>query len=95
MFKLSKGIKNRIIKDQLCRAALSIPLNIAEGNGRMHPREKRQYFCTARGSLLECVPIIRLCAAIDYLDKKNHEELYGLAEEIGKMLSGLIKSIGV
>ncbi|KPJ64220.1 hypothetical protein AMJ44_13180 [candidate division WOR-1 bacterium DG_54_3] len=93
IFKLSKEIKERIIKDQLCRAALSIPLNIAEGNGRAHSRERRQYFYTARGSLLECIPILQLCKEIDFIEKAKYEELYLLAEEIGKMLSGLIKSV--
>jgi four helix bundle protein len=86
--------QNRKLIDQLQRAALSIPLNIAEGNGRVHEREKKQYFYTARGSLLECVPILRLCMTIDNLGKEQFIELYNLAEEIGKMLNGLIKSVG-
>jgi four helix bundle protein len=93
IFSIRKQIKDRIIVGQLSRAALSIPLNIAEGNGRAHDRERRQYFCTARGSLLECVPILQLCKEIDFMEKAKYQELYLLAEEIGKMLSGLIKSI--
>ena len=80
--------------DQLQRAVLSIPLNIAEGNGRIHIREKKQYFYTARGSLLECVPILQICKAIGILNESEHKELYELAIEIGRLLSGLIKSIG-
>ena len=44
-------------KDQFQRASLSIPLNIAEGNGRWHSAEKRQFFWIARGSVFECVPL--------------------------------------
>ena len=84
---------NRKLIDQLQRASLSIPLNIAEGNGRIHTREKKQYFYTARGSLLECVPILQLCQEIDITDRTKYEELYLLADEIGKMLNGLIKSV--
>jgi len=84
---------NRKLVDQLQRAVLSIPLNIAEGNGRMHVRERKQYFYTARGSLLECVPILRICMEIGLLSEERHNELYQLAIEIGKLLSGLIRSV--
>ena len=93
-YKVVKSMPEKEIKDQLKRAALSIPLNIAEGNGRIHSREKKQYFYTARGSLLECVSILQLCVEIDQIDKSDYEKLYLLAEQIGKMLSGLIKSVG-
>jgi len=86
--------RNRKLIDQIQRAALSIPLNIAEGNGRIHVREKKQYFYTARGSLLECVPILQISKKINLLDEKKYEELYSLADEIGRMLNGLIRSVG-
>jgi four helix bundle protein len=85
--------QNRIIADQLQRASLSIPLNIAEGNGRIHNKEKKQYFYVARGSLLECVPILYICLNLSLISKSEYEVLYKLAEEISKMLSGLIRSI--
>jgi len=44
--------------DQFRRAAMSVPLNIAEGAGRYHPREKKQFYWIARGSCFECVPIV-------------------------------------
>ncbi|HEY6363652.1 MAG TPA: four helix bundle protein [Candidatus Binatia bacterium] len=36
-------------------------LNIAEGNGRWHVRERRNFFRIARGSAFECVPLVKLC----------------------------------
>ncbi len=41
---------NRGFADQLSRASLSVPLNIAEGNGRWHQADKRQFFWIARGA---------------------------------------------
>ena len=83
----------RKLIDQLQRAALSVPLNIAEGNGRIHTREKKQFFYTSRASLLECVPILQLCREMGFMDSTKFNDLYLTAEEIGKMLSGLIKSV--
>ena len=94
IFIIRREIKDRIIVDQLSRAALSIPLNIAEGNGRIHTREKKQYFYTARGSLLECIPILQLCGDIGFIDQEKYHELYNLADEVGRLLNGLIRSIG-
>ncbi len=89
----TKNVKNRSINDQLSRAVLSIPLNIAEGQGRMHPREKKQFYNTAKGSLYECLPLIQICRTLNYLDAKEYEEIYELMNGIGRMLSGLIKSV--
>lgn len=93
VFSLSKNIRDRTIKDQLCRAALSIPLNIAEGQGRFHQREKRQFYNTAKGSLYECVPLIQLCFHLGFFGEGHYNNLDELANESGKILAGLIKSV--
>lgn len=93
IYALNGTLKDRVIKDQLRRAAMSIPLNIAEGQGRMHGKEKRQFYNIARGSLLECVPLLQACWKLQHIDNKKYDFLYGLANEIGRMLSGLIKSV--
>lgn len=77
---------DRIISDQLKRAALSITLNIAEGYGRYHDRDKRNFYVNARASVNECIA----CLDVIYNDQIPHD-LTDKAEEIGKMLSGLIK----
>jgi len=93
IFSANKSIKDRTIKDQLCRAVLSVPLNIAEGQGRYHQKEKRQFYCTAKGSLYESLPLVQLCFELQYFDAAQYEEIYGLMNEVGRVLSGLIRSV--
>jgi four helix bundle protein len=78
--------------EQLRRAALSIPLNIAEGNGRWHKKERRNFFAIARGSCSECVPILQLLQDNGLIDTNTQEMLKSDADNIAKMLTGLIKS---
>ena len=59
--KLKEEGADRFITDQLRRASLSISLNIAEGYGRFHKADKRNFYVTARASVYECV------AALDIL----------------------------
>ena len=83
---------NRSINDQLSRASLSIPLNIAESNGRWHKAEKRNYFWIARGSCFECVPIIEILKIKGYITAEEREELRSRLESIGKMLTRLVQA---
>lgn len=80
------------IADQLKRAAISIPLNIAEGNGRWHQKERRNFFFIARGSVFECVPLLELCRRRQWIGEEDHRSLKGELEVLAKMLSALIKS---
>ena len=75
------------------RASLSIPLNIAEGNGRWHKGEKRQFFWISRGSTFECVAILQVMARRGLLTDSVVGNLYDQLSEISKMLSALIKSV--
>jgi four helix bundle protein len=57
--RLCSGIKGNHgnARDQIIRASQSIPLNIAEGNGKTALADRRRYFEIARGSALECAAI--------------------------------------
>lgn len=79
--------------DQLRRAALSISLNLAEGNGRWHPGDKRQFFWVARGSAFECVPLITILKEDNVLNDETYKLFYGKLEELAKMTTGLIQSL--
>ena len=69
-YQIAKSLNgsNRQARDQWLRAAQSIPLNIAEGNGKQSLKDKNRFFEIARGSALECAAIhdvLRVCDAID------------------------------
>lgn len=94
---LAENILQRIPKglsawDQLDRASTSIPLNIAEGNGKFTSPDRCRFFDNARGSALECA------ACLDVLVAKRRlppgEELPGkeILHGIVSMLVGLIRS---
>lgn len=93
LIQTNKTHISRSLADQLSRASLSIPLNIAEGNGRWHAADKRQFFWIARGSVFECVPILQVLKSKSILNDTEFTEHYDLLEQLSKMLSGLIKSV--
>ena len=82
---------SRII-DQLVRASLSIPLNIAEGAGRYSKPDKRNFYTISRGSVFECVAILDILSDKELIDMEQKEHLYEMAEELSKMISELINS---
>jgi four helix bundle protein len=88
-----KGKASYSLLDQLSRAALSIPLNIAEGNGRWHKAEKRQFFWIARGSAFECVPIIQVLYRKKLVTEQEHSAYYEQLDAISRMLTNLVKSV--
>ena len=94
--KLSQELKGKAsygLLDQLQRASLSIPLNIAESTNRWHKAEKRQFFWIARGSVFECVPIIQILHRKELIDESSYSTYYDQLDVIAKMLINLVKSV--
>ena len=79
------------LADQLRRASLSVSLNIAEGNGRWHAKERKNFFWIARGSVFECVPLLELCRREKLIAEQDHADLKAELEILARMLSALIK----
>ena len=87
-----KEEKYRLV-DQLCRAASSVPANIAEGTGRKTLKEYIQFVCNARGSVEEMKYHLILAKDLGYLSAETFDELEEGYNEVGRMLNGLINSL--
>jgi four helix bundle protein len=90
---LAKAKAHPALVDQLSRASSSIPLNIAEGNGRWHKSDKRKYFWIARGSVFEIIPILGILRMNGVIEENEHSIYREELASIGRMLTGLIKSV--
>jgi four helix bundle protein len=81
------------ITQQLRRAALSVPSNIAEGRGRGTSRDYRRFLLQARGSLYEIETICELATRIGYLSVVDASQLQRKIQDVVRPLNGLIKSL--
>jgi len=84
--------KYRLVS-QLCRSASSVPTNIVEGNSRISKKEYLRFLITSKGSLEETKYHLLLARDLGYLKPAEFEDLSEQANEVGRMLSGLIKSL--
>jgi len=81
------------LADQLRRAVVSIPSNIAEGNGRASNKDYAHFLTIARGSLFETVTQLELAKQLGYA--RDYDSVLPLAEEIGRMLTSMLRKFGV
>lgn len=77
------------LRDQLERASVSIPLNIAEAMGRFSKAERAQFFSIARGSATECAAIVDILVSRDVSDAASCRHARGLLLRLVQMLSKL------
>ena len=68
---------------QIRRASVSIPANIAEGQGRRLSGEFKQFLGNARGSLLELDTHLELSFRVGYINKNQHNDLKDKISEVG------------
>jgi len=81
------------LSDQLRRAALSVPLNIAEGSGKgtMEDREARRFYTIARGSALECAAIVDALQAMQFVMGAEADRARELLERVVAMLTKMAR----
>jgi four helix bundle protein len=76
---------------QMRRSAVSVPANIAEGFKKRGVKDKRNFYNIAQGSLEEVRYYLVLAKDLGYC--KDTAELWSLSEEIGRMLTALMRSV--
>ena len=79
------------VKDQLDRASASMPLNIAEGNGKYLPKDRCRFFDIAHGSALECAAGLDVLVARGKSTRDQIRPGTQSLQRIVRMLVGLIK----
>ena len=82
------------IVSQLRRSAVSIPSNIAEGQGRATKGEFLQFLGHARGSLCELETQIIIAGNLGYISEEIGDRLASEITEVARILNGLLTSLG-
>ena len=81
------------LTSQLRRAAVSVPSNIAEGQGRLSKREFHYFLGLARGSLMEVETQVQIASNLGYLKAETVSDLLSMSAEVGRVLNGLMTSV--
>lgn len=79
--------------DQMHRAAISIPSNVAEGHGRHNDNEFKRFLLIAKGSNAEIETQLLLCVRFNYLNKEQIQPAVSLCDELSRMIVSMVKSL--
>jgi len=82
---------NAALADQLKRAALSIPLNIAESSGKTSTADRKRFCAIARGSAMECSAILDACRVLSLVEEDLVEQGKQLLVRIVAMLTKMCR----
>ena len=96
IYKITKDFpscENFCLTSQMRRAVVSITSNIAEGFSRKGLKEKTQFYYMAQASLTELKNQLIITRDINYIENNQYQEIDGQIITVGKLLSGLIRSI--
>ena len=78
---------------QLRRAAVSIPSNIAEGQGRQSDREFHRFLRISHGSLREAETQILIATRLGYINEESKSRLLDCSAEVGRLTNGLLRTL--
>jgi four helix bundle protein len=81
------------LTSQLRRCAVSVSANIAEGSGRSSKKDFMRFVEISFGSLMETISHLTVAKRQGYVETDDYQLLYGQAERVGRMLSGLRRSL--
>ncbi len=81
------------LTSQIRRAAISIPSNIAEGNGRNTTRDYVHFLGMAYGSVKEVETQVLIAERLRYIDSNHSDGLVRMTTEIARLISGLVNSL--
>lgn len=85
--------ENYILRPQLVRAAISVPLNIAEGSGRRYKKEFAQFIRVSVSSLLEALTCLKIALRRNYISDGDYSEIAALIRVLYFKLIKLEKSL--
>ena len=88
--KLLPADERFALTDQIRRAVISIPSNIAEGHGRQTEKEFKQFLSIAKGSVSEVETQLLICVRLNYLTEEQTDPTLMLCDEIRRILTKLI-----
>lgn len=91
VYRSLKDCRDFGFKDQIQRAVVSVPSNIAEGFERQTDKEFVQYLFITKGSCGEVRTQLCLAAKLKYLEKQQAEDLIKKAKKLSSMIQNLIK----
>ena len=93
IYKISSNgafMRDYALRDQICRAAISIPSNIAEGFSRHSNKEFTQFLFIAKGSAAEVQSQLYTALDQDYISQETFDSIYETLEVVAKQLSRFI-----
>ena len=93
VYKEFKELRDFSFKDQICRAVVSVSNNIAEGYERSSKADFNKFLFYSMAPCSEVKSMLFLAERLKYIDSHRKEELLNSADEVSRLIRGLMKSL--